>query len=243
MDGTVESWDLILSQVTGPFPNSHIGTSNNGSNVGSGNLRQCLQRRRFTPKPAWHMVRAIDCKRPRPDSRRGPPKSLNGCCRLHRLASSAPPDHGLSSTVAGAARSLLHLNAGPHHAPALQRLDDVAIIGRTQIAVAGGDQVRCHVGLQFAQPAVPGFQLDETDLATPAKKHQMGNPGVTPMRFSLVAVAWSRFSPLAICVKIQPGECQRLTVSTTNSAVGTRSPTGLQFRAAYDRQTSLAAPA
>jgi hypothetical protein len=73
-----------------------------------------------------------------------------------------------------ATRSSLHADAGPQHAPGFQRLNHVAIVVRTEIAVAGRDQVRRDGGLRIAQPAVARLQLDKVDLAMRAEKYQVG---------------------------------------------------------------------
>ena len=66
------------------------------------------------------------------------------------------------------------MNSCAQHAPALQHLDQVAVIARTVIVMAGRAQVAHHRALRLAQSATLGFQFDKTHLAMRPEKHQVG---------------------------------------------------------------------
>ena len=60
--------------------------------------------------------------------------------------------------------SSLHADPGPQHAPAFQRLDHVAVVARTVIAVAGVYQVALHRGLRAAEDAYAAGTRDANTL-------------------------------------------------------------------------------
>ena len=90
--------------------------------------------------------------------------------------------------------------APPNSAPpGFQRLDHVAIVARTMIAVTGLDRVMLDRGLRLAHAAAFRLQFGKAHLAVRIEKHQVGKAGMTPIRFSLGLLSPGRAFPLAMC--------------------------------------------